>query len=457
MADTNSKTEVQAWQKFNKLVSGAFPMKETAMRLTLAFVIAPVYVSLAVPEWTAAQDLPTQGTRAARAAAIVPLDGPVMVGKPVTFRVRGDGPNYHWDLGDGTTASGTSVTHTYQNPGIYRVVVGSKAGETFSELSSAIVRVHTPETVHLPQVILDTDARNEQDDQHYIAYALFSELDVLAINSVHHGPHRVNHGGPFQEDINYGEIHFILQLARNSGLLKHRSENLLPSVFHGARRPLEVPASGKWEDTQPVRSEASEAILAAARGASPDNPVWVLPVGPCTNVASAILQAREEGLDIKNRIKVCWLGGGPEQVHVRSFNGENDPWSVYVVAQSGVEFWIILEWPTGASLVIDKRVESHLYPDNPLGRYLKAIVPERRKPLFDTTTVAMVIGRHLAKDWLTVVEPSVVLGPDQEYRWKKVESPTNVFIVRDIDEQAMKVDCFNTLNGKPSALPPKKY
>ncbi len=65
MADTNSKTEVQAWQKFNKLVSGAFPMKETAMRLTLAFVIAPVYVSLAVPEWTAAQDLPTQGARCA--------------------------------------------------------------------------------------------------------------------------------------------------------------------------------------------------------------------------------------------------------------------------------------------------------------------------------------------------------------------------------------------------------
>jgi hypothetical protein len=92
-----------------------------------------------------------------------------MVGKPVTFRLRGDGRNYRWDLGEGTTANGTSVTHTYQNLGIYRVVVGSKVGDTFNELSSAIARVHTPETVHLPQVILDTDARNEVDEQHYIA------------------------------------------------------------------------------------------------------------------------------------------------------------------------------------------------------------------------------------------------------------------------------------------------
>jgi len=127
-----------------------------------------------------------------------------------------------------------------------------------------------------------------------------------------------------------------------------------------------------------------------------------------------------------------------------------------VTAQSGVEFWIILERPTGDSLRMDKRLESDLYPRNSLGGYLKAITPDYSKSLFDVTTVAMVIGKHLGKDCLTVVEPSVVLGPDQDDRWKKVESPTNGFIVRDIDEQAMKADCFNTLNGKLSALPPKK-
>jgi hypothetical protein len=221
----------------------------------------------------------------------------------VTFKLNGNSSNAHWQLGDGTTADGSSVTHIYQEPGIYRVVMGSKVGETFDELSSAIVRVHTPETVHLPQVLLDTDARNEVDDQHYIAYGLFSNLDVLGINSAHHGPHRINHFGAAQEAINYGEILYIIELSRISGLLEHRTENQIPRAFRGAKMPLQVPASGNWSDTQPVKSEASEAILAAARGASPDNPVWVLPVGPCTNIASAILLAREEGLDLKSRIK----------------------------------------------------------------------------------------------------------------------------------------------------------
>lgn len=105
-------------------------------------------------------------TITARAGAIIPLDGPVMVGKAVTFALKGDPRDVCWDLGDGSTAEGSSVNHTYQKPGVYRVVVGRKHGDTFNEMSSAIVRVHTPETVHLPQVFLDTDARNEVDDQH---------------------------------------------------------------------------------------------------------------------------------------------------------------------------------------------------------------------------------------------------------------------------------------------------
>ena len=390
------------------------------------------------------------------AASIVPLDGPVLAGKPVTFRLSGNPSNPHWDLGDGATAEGSSVSHTYQEPGFYRVVVGSRVGYTFNELSSAIVRVHTPETLHLPQVLLDTDARNEVDDQHYIAYGLFSKVDVLGINSAHHGPHRINHFGAAQEPINYGEILYIIELSRISGLLEHRTENQIPRAFRGAKVPLQVPASGNWQDTHPVKSEASEAILAAARGASPDNPVWVLPVGPCTNIASAILLAREEGLDLKSRIKIVWLGGGPERVNARSHNGGSDPWSVYVTGQSDVDFWIILENPTGASITMDKRFESGLYPDNRLGEYLEAITPAREKALFDLATISMVIGNHLGKPWLTLVEPSVVLGPDQEYRWQKVDSPTNVHIIREIDAEAMKVDFFNTLNGKPTALPPMR-
>ena len=37
-------------------------------------------------------------------------------------------------------------------------------------------------------------------------------------------------------------------------------------------------------------------------------------------------------------------------------------------------------------------------------------------PLFDLTAISMVIGDYLEKPWLTSVEPSELLGPDQQYR-----------------------------------------
>jgi inosine-uridine nucleoside N-ribohydrolase len=298
---------------------------------------------------------------------------------------------------------------------------------------------------------------------------------------------RPDHGR--SEQRNYDEILHIVQLSRRSGLLKHRKENQIPQAFRGAKQPLELPASGNWLDTQPIVCEASEAILAAARGASPDNPVWVLPVGPCSNIASAILLAREEGLDLKSRIKICWLGGTQERV-TNNFNGNNDPWSVYVTGQSGVEFWIIPARPTGVSLLFDKRFESDLYPDNPLGEYLEEITPAMAKALLDLTAISMVISDHVAKlqteaeisrpaplpwhgrHWLKYVVHSEILGPDQKYRfrevegvrfrarvqgeWQLVDSPTNVRIIHDVDEEAMKADFFNALNGKPTALPPKR-
>ena len=122
------------------------PNQNQFVRQTAAVLMACGLIASLLPGFAAAQDLSTQTARAARAGAIVPLDGPVLAGKPVTFKLSGHPSNPHWDLGDGATAEGSSVTHTYQKPGIHRVVMGSKVGETFNEMSSAIVRVHTPET-----------------------------------------------------------------------------------------------------------------------------------------------------------------------------------------------------------------------------------------------------------------------------------------------------------------------
>ncbi|MFQ6098154.1 MAG: PKD domain-containing protein [Armatimonadota bacterium] len=156
-------------------------------------------------------------------ARIKPLTGPVKVGEAVQFSGQdslGDVKRYRWDFGDGQAATGRRVRHAFGKPGIVRVTLTVSDGE-YTDDCWAIIRVHTQDTLHVPQVFLDTDQKNEQDDQHYFGYALFSELDVLGINSVHHG------GG--QEPINYGEILHVLELAKESGL----PENREPFVFHG--------------------------------------------------------------------------------------------------------------------------------------------------------------------------------------------------------------------------------
>jgi len=133
-------------------------------------------------------------------ARIQPLDAAVKVGCGVEFAGNdsvGDIVGYTWDFGDGNTGSGERVRHTFTKAGIYRVVLSVSDG-TYSDECPALIRVHTDETLNIPQVLLDTDQKNEQDDQHYLGYGLFSELDILGVNSVHHG------GG--QELENYAEI-----------------------------------------------------------------------------------------------------------------------------------------------------------------------------------------------------------------------------------------------------------
>ncbi|MBI5835028.1 MAG: PKD domain-containing protein [Armatimonadetes bacterium] len=372
-------------------------------------------------------------------ALIAPLGAPVRPGQAVAFNggaalAKGE---YTWDFGDGASGRGQSIRHRFERPGIYRVALTVSDGRAKST-GLMLVRVHTAETLDVPQVVLDTDQKNEQDDQHYLGYAVFSELDVLAVNSIHHG------GG--QEPINYAEIQHVLDLARQSGLPAAR----VPLLFHGADRRLQPPVSGLWQDTEPEPSEASEAILAAVRGAAPGHAVWVVPVGPGTNVASAILLARAQKLDLRGRLRIMWLGGSDHAV-TGEFNGDNDPWSLYVIAQSGVETWI-LPAPVGARVAIDKRTQGDLYADNPLGAYLKSIVPAANKPLFDPACLSAIISERLGLGWVKATEFVDVAGPDKGYRWTPSAKPGAVRVIREIQQLAMRDDIFATMKGRGQRL-----
>ena len=377
-------------------------------------------------------------------AQITPLSGSVLEGNPLPFDASnsfGAIGTFQWDFGDGSTATGKQVTKSFSKAGIYQVTlkVGNSTG---SDSSSALVRAHTPATVKVPQVIVDSDV--EEDDIYTIAYALYSELDVLGMTAVHHGGEE-----PGAVKANYERMLKVIDLARQSGLPAARQ----PRVFLGADQPLIPPYSDNWRDTEPIVTEASEAILAAARGASPDNPVWVTALGPISNVACAILQARREGweAEFRRRIRVCWLGAGNSSTRVATWNGRRDAWAAHIVAQSGVEFWIMLE-PVAITLTWDRREMKDRYPKNPLGDYLYQISPDRNAGWYDLTGLAAVISKHANKEWFWNVEGVTAGDRYQDYRFASTTAPTSVRLIRNIDVDAMRNDIFETLNGRPTKL-----
>lgn len=377
-------------------------------------------------------------------AQITPLPGSVLQGNAVTFDAShsyGAIGAYQWDFGDGSRATGNQVTKSFGAAGIYRVTL-IVSNSTGSNSCSALVRVHTPATVNVPQLLLDSDV--EEDDIYTIAYALYSELDVLGMTAVHHGGE-----DPGMVAENYERILHIIDLARQSGLPATRQ----PMAFRGADAPLIPPYSDNWRDTEPIVTEASEAILAAARGASPDNPVWVTALGPISNVACAILQARREGWEtqFRERIRVCWLGASWSSLRVGTWNGRRDAWAAHIVAQSGVEFRIMLE-PVAITLTWDRREMKDRYPKNPLGNYLYQISPDRNAGWYDPTALAAVISKHANRNWFSNVEGVTVGDRYQDYRFASTTAPTSVRLIRNIDVDVMRNDIFETLNGRPTKL-----
>ena len=140
-------------------------------------------------------------------------------------------------------------------------------------------------------VILDTDAYNEIDDQFAIAYLLKApeKLNIKAFCAAPFFNPKSSSPADGMEK-SYQEILKILQLAGRDDLnsITYRgSENYLPD-----------------EDT-PVESDAAKKIVEIAQQHTSENPLYVVAIGAITNVASALLMAPE----IKDKMVVVWLGG----------------------------------------------------------------------------------------------------------------------------------------------------
>ena len=170
----------------------------------------------------------------------------------------------------------------------------------------------------MTDVVLDTDAYNEVDDQFAIAYLLKSK-EKLNTKAIYAAPFFNRKVASPQEGMekSYDEILNILKLTGEK-----------TQVFKGSRTYLE-------DEKTPIISDAAYDLAKRVDDYSPENPLYIVAIGAITNIASAILLNSK----VAENAVVVWLGGHAHHYHdTFEFNMRQDIAAARVVAKSGVPF-----------------------------------------------------------------------------------------------------------------------
>ena len=167
-------------------------------------------------------------------------------------------------------------------------------------------------------LIIDSDAYNEIDDQFAISYAIHAP-EKLRVKALYAAPFtNERSSGPADGmEKSYQEMLKLLSLAG-------RKDEI--SVFRGSDAYLP-------DEHTPVISDAASDLVRRAGNYTTDKPLYVISIGAITNIASALLT--DPG--IADRLVVIWLGGNathwPDN---REFNCRQDVAAARIVLGSGV-------------------------------------------------------------------------------------------------------------------------
>lgn len=249
-------------------------------------------------------------------------------------------------------------------------------------------------------VILDTDAYNEIDDQFAIAYLLRSneKLNTKAIYAAPFYNPNSNSAADGMEK-SYEEIFKILKLA-----------DVKVDVFKGSKNFLP-------DEQTPVMSDAARNLAEKANDYSPENPLYVVAIGAITNVASAILLNPA----VAENTVVVWLGGHAHHYHdTAEFNMKQDVAAARVVINSGVPFvQLPCNGVVSAFTVSGPELEYWLKGKNELADYLAVNTIKTAesyakgtpwtRPIWDVTAVAWLLNendRFMLSNIITAPLPS---------------------------------------------------
>lgn len=286
-------------------------------------------------------------------------------------------------------------------------------------------------------VVLDTDAYNEVDDQYAIAYLVRSS-DRLTVKGFCAAPFFNAIVASPEEGMekSYDEIFHILSLTGRGDLhsLVHKgSTAYLP------------------DEQTPVDSDAARFLVRLSKDYSAEKPLYIVAIGAITNVASALL------LDptMSERTVVVWLGGHAHHwIDTLEFNMKQDVAAARVVFDSGVPLvqlpcrgvvdhfsttqWELEHWLGDKNTLCDYLI-SHT-ADYALRR-LNAAGPWS-KPLWDVTAIGWLLNddrRFMEQD----IRPCPIPEYDNHYSFEADRYP--MAYVRCIHRDALFADLFEKL------------
>ena len=251
------------------------------------------------------------------------------------------------------------------------------------------------------RIIIDSDADNEVDDQFALALALGAgeRLKIEGFVAAHFGLK----GGTEGIEKSYQEMLRLLELAGRAGEFP---------VLRGSD-PL------VYRDPVP-ESEGVDFIIERARAATPEDPLWLVLLGPATDAAAALLKAPE----IADRLVVFWHGRTRWPVQCWNFNAYNDIKAVQVIFELPCRL-VLFDTGTYLRMPVEESAR-RLEPTGPLGAYLHEIrmrhgwTRSPRKGFFDLGDIAALLDPDSVV-WEVVDAPRI--DHDLRYDFTKNHGP----------------------------------
>jgi len=286
-------------------------------------------------------------------------------------------------------------------------------------------------------IVLDTDAYNEIDDQFAIGY-MIKQQQKFCIKGICAAPFLNGKSASPQDGLekSYDEILKLLDFAGYADM-----KNL---VYKGSETYLP-------DEGTPVESQAADFMADLAQLYSPEKPLYIVAIGAITNVASAILKNPQM---IENCV-VIWLGGHAmhRPLAAAEFNMMQDIAAARVVFGCGIS---LVQLPCCG--VVDRfatskyELEHWLKGKNPLCDYLYQNTVDEAESYASGKPWTRVIWDVTAVAWLLnengrFMKERLIASPIPEYDKEYAYNENRHFIkyVYEIHRDALFEDLFKVL------------